>query len=936
MRGIQIWVFCIFCLLFSGFYSVHSLAQVTVEVLSPRQEAEPGDFVTHSFLITNNGPNATFDLELDLTEGLSTLGLPSSIQIKNGESIPVILTLVVSTTTRAGVNEVTLVATSQSSSAITDNATAFIDVIEIASVEVLAPNEIRIQAGTTIGINFVVMNTGNSINEFEIEVDTDSQLNVTVEPALINLLPGESKLVMVMADVPENIVAQFVSIVITVTSTTSSDVKLEMLRIIEILPPGPEFFSTNLNLEIPLQLNTSIGKSINGALHDLDIAATGSVSLELPDGPNLGVRVQGFGGDNDPTQVVVDIGFSDFLISVAAGEEFFADLSLDPLSVSVVLAGGDQLYLANLFTTIDGLTVAGSFAATKNEAGLRTRMTSQFVSPISQFLTFQFNIGLLSEDPFGEAPDEKNVGVRIRFNEPRLTIAAGIELQEQNTKKDPKFPISSTLSSELQTRITLERYLPMFTFEITNDLNRGLGPGSLFPINNSFTTLLFKAEQNLIDALRVEWISKVSLIKSIVSSEDFTLVENSLGMDLDLGLIGFTARFQSDQNIDNVRQFTDSVSGVSATVEIFESPVSLSLSIQSFFNGLSNTTTISRVSVVDINFGYRVNGISLGASGGFELGNSETMGANLSFQFASQFDFPTSIPGKGQIEGHVFADENGNGRRDEGEVDLPDIILQIGGFRVITGSNEGMLGFYRSPPIQPGTFFIDLAELPTNLTTGIETPIEVTIRAGQRKTMDIPLIPVSGIEGIVFNDLDQDGELDGNEPGLGAIALLLTGEHLDEPNRIRTNSTGQFFVPNLPAGEYTVVLDESTLPERFALTTPRELTFNLQIAERRSVAFGAFQRPQTIMFSPDADFSFEPQNPVVGQTVHFDASNSIDFDGQIISYEWDFNGDSIIDAKGMVVEHIFEVSDTFTVLLMVTDNDNLIGIHEVNITVTDP
>ena len=66
-------------------------------------------------------------------------------------------------------------------------------------------------------------------------------------------------------------------------------------------------------------------------------------------------------------------------------------------------------------------------------------------------------------------------------------------------------------------------------------------------------------------------------------------------------------------------------------------------------------------------------------------------------------------------------------------------------------------------------------------------------------------------------------------------------------------------------------------------------------------------------------------------TVHFDASQSIDPDGEIIGYEWSFGDGG--SAEGGAVEHTYEQPGTYTVVLTVTDNDGLQGQRNTTINV---
>lgn len=83
---------------------------------------------------------------------------------------------------------------------------------------------------------------------------------------------------------------------------------------------------------------------------------------------------------------------------------------------------------------------------------------------------------------------------------------------------------------------------------------------------------------------------------------------------------------------------------------------------------------------------------------------------------------------------------------------------------------------------------------------------------------------------------------------------------------------------------------------------------------------------------PSAVFTFSPSNPSSNQTITFNASNSSDLDGTIISYSWDF-GD-YTNATGVIVAHAYENSGTYTVTLTVIDNDGEEYIIFKEITVT--
>ena len=64
---------------------------------------------------------------------------------------------------------------------------------------------------------------------------------------------------------------------------------------------------------------------------------------------------------------------------------------------------------------------------------------------------------------------------------------------------------------------------------------------------------------------------------------------------------------------------------------------------------------------------------------------------------------------------------------------------------------------------------------------------------------------------------------------------------------------------------------------------------------------------------------FDPLEPGVGQSVHFGAHGSSSTNGAITFYQWDLEDDGVVDATGVMVEHVYSAAGTYTVRLRVTD-----------------
>jgi PKD repeat protein len=84
---------------------------------------------------------------------------------------------------------------------------------------------------------------------------------------------------------------------------------------------------------------------------------------------------------------------------------------------------------------------------------------------------------------------------------------------------------------------------------------------------------------------------------------------------------------------------------------------------------------------------------------------------------------------------------------------------------------------------------------------------------------------------------------------------------------------------------------------------------------------------------PIASFTYTPENPVVGETITFDASGSYDPDGTIMKYEWDFGNGDIIDTTEPIITHSYALAGDYTVNLKVTDDDGGVGDYTTTVTV---
>lgn len=85
---------------------------------------------------------------------------------------------------------------------------------------------------------------------------------------------------------------------------------------------------------------------------------------------------------------------------------------------------------------------------------------------------------------------------------------------------------------------------------------------------------------------------------------------------------------------------------------------------------------------------------------------------------------------------------------------------------------------------------------------------------------------------------------------------------------------------------------------------------------------------------PTASFFISPAKPIVNEIVTFDASESYDPDGYIVSYFWDFGDEN--NGTGMIVNHTYTAPGNYTVELIVTDDDGVSSSARATKMVTTP
>ncbi|MFK7917560.1 MAG: SdrD B-like domain-containing protein [Ilumatobacter sp.] len=242
-------------------------------------------------------------------------------------------------------------------------------------------------------------------------------------------------------------------------------------------------------------------------------------------------------------------------------------------------------------------------------------------------------------------------------------------------------------------------------------------------------------------------------------------------------------------------------------------------------------------------------------------------------------DFP--LAGTGELSGAVIYDI-GN----DGSIDVDDVGL--GGVTVVAtwDGPDGPIEFttttdtdgsYLFSSLPPGGYGVVVD--PTTLPNGIIDPtvdpdatidLETSVVVGGGATTGVEF-GVSGTADLgdnVFLDANENGELDSDETGVPGIVVIatVTTRNGVMVYRTVTDSNGGYEFNNLPAGEYTVEVDTTSVPAGLVSTTSATITTLAINGEDLSLDFAVVRGASAAIEGPIAADDVDttaPDTPVV-------------------------------------------------------------------------
>ncbi|MFB6291412.1 MAG: PKD domain-containing protein [Candidatus Bipolaricaulia bacterium] len=934
------------------------LAQLKVTPVTRDREVSPGEFVSLVFSVRNNsGAERTVSYQLTAPDGWTPMDKPSPTTIQAGEKETIFINLQVPSTAKSGDHPVTLTG---SYGAEEFTGTATVAVKEVKGVTIDAPVTKTADRGKKLTYVFSVKNTGNVTDTFRVEAESGHDWVTDVSPTSIHLFPGRSKKVTVKLYVPKDAAPGRDPVTVTATSTRDEDIVDEKTIYTRILPPSPRAVGGKLYAILPARLVGSFSRDLGGGVPggNINLVANGQLGngnlffnfglSDLYQDNKVDWNAFDFGTDSYQVSTGdVGVAFSQLISKFGRG--ISANLVNKNFSLSLVdLSGGIRDSGGSLSYERENLYLAANLANLETEEG-DFSFTESFVG--------RFTGGGLGEIELeaGYTPDEGRLGRAFRgygrmdldpvtlegeafFIGPRFAGTGsgnkGFRLFQaidgENYSEEVSYSYYYRTPAEVQTESTMKT--DRLTASLTMDLlelsgvwpegkaGRTLRLSGFYELNNREDTREDPTLDRTTQLLRGSLLYRYDDFEYSLTGTEEKRIDHLAGETFNTGTVDqrfsysfegfqFTTEFSSTLTKNLTTEETISTTN-STRFEIATTGLPY-ISLSLYKSG--QLTTLNGVSTVNPTENLE---FSLSADGTIG-GGSTTFGGTLDFTY--EFDLPLKfLVTKGRIVGHVFVDKNGNGKKDDGEKGVPDLILMVEDTEVASGKD----GYFKFPPFTPGNYELSIKDLPPKYSSNIEMPKKIELKKGGKNRVSIPLTELADVKVEIFSDSNQNGSREVDEGGIGGVRVRLAGVEIDEKRF--TNDEGVVNFRGLVPGKYTLNMDKGTLPPRSVITTDNaKLTFELAGGETKEVRIGSFQEPKRIIFGqpPKADFAYSPVAPTPGTQVNFSGGLSSDPDGEITRYEWDFQSDGQVDKTDKIVSYTFEETGTYEITLIVTDND---------------
>lgn len=202
---------------------------------------------------------------------------------------------------------------------------------------------------------------------------------------------------------------------------------------------------------------------------------------------------------------------------------------------------------------------------------------------------------------------------------------------------------------------------------------------------------------------------------------------------------------------------------------------------------------------------------------------SGKISSDVNFRLARPVIVRSAPPlSRGAVEGFVWE------IRADGRIPAPGVTVRLDQGRTAASGSDGR---FRFADVPAGKHLVGIVteQLQAEFDLGPDREATVTVTPGKTATVvDFGVILAVFLRGKVIGP-----------PGVpvNSIVIRLSGTE----RQITADAAGNFRFPKLPEGDYTVVLEEKTLPENAVLTTPSSVTLSLRAGHETPAAEFRFE-----------------------------------------------------------------------------------------------
>ena len=215
--------------------------------------------------------------------------------------------------------------------------------------------------------------------------------------------------------------------------------------------------------------------------------------------------------------------------------------------------------------------------------------------------------------------------------------------------------------------------------------------------------------------------------------------------------------------------------------------------------------------------------------------------------------------GNGSIGDLVWLDVNGDTIQDPLEPGMSGVDVTVtwfgpdgvagGGDDLTIATTTDANGIYGVGGLVGGDYevVLDTSTLPagyaasSDVDGGDPAVSGVVLGVGEARTdVDFGVVGLSSLTGTVWHDLNANGVTDPGEPGIAGAVVDVTWEGPlgNISFSVTTDVLGAWSLPSVPPGNYTAVLDNTTVPAGFVNTTPDTVEVVAPVGGTNNVDFG--------------------------------------------------------------------------------------------------